>query len=167
VVLVQPTFPVGAGDRGPTPTGHTIIRFLTGKMPAYVDTVLNVADVDDIAEGHLLAAERGRTGRSYILGGEDMTLHELLLVLADHTGLPAPTRRAPAWTALAAAHASELVERRLLHREPTVPLEAARMSSSPMTFDDTRARTELGYTSRPAAGALARAADWFRANGYA
>lgn len=166
IVLAHPTFPVGEGDRTPTPTGESILRFLNGGMPAYVETVLNVADVDDVAEGHLLAAERGRRGRSYILGGEDLTLGEMLAVLAEHTGLAAPSRTVPHWTALAAARASTLVQGRLLHREPAVPLEAARMSTTAMSFDTSRARDELGYTSRPAAVALARAADWFVRNGY-
>ena len=167
VVLVQPTFPVGDRDHGPTPTGQTIVRFLTGGLPMYVDTVLNVVDVDDVAEGHLLAAEKGRSGRSYILGGENLTFHEMLEALSDHTGLKAPKRQAPAWTTLAAARASDFVESKLLHREPHVPLEGARMATSPMIFDDSRARQELGYTSKPAYGALARAADWFQANGKA
>lgn len=166
VVLAHPTFPVGEGDRTPTPTGDSILRFLNGGMPAYVETVLNVVDVDDVAEGHLLAAERGRRGRSYILGGEDLTLGEVLAELAAHTGLPAPTRTVPHWTALTAARASTFVQGRLLHREPAVPLEAARMSTTAMSFDTSRARTELGYTSRPAGEALARAADWFVRNGY-
>jgi dihydroflavonol-4-reductase len=166
VVLAHPTFPVGEGDRTPTPTGDSILRFLNGGMPAFVDTVLNVADVDDVAEGHLLAAERGRRGRSYILGGENLTLGEMLSVLAAHTGLPAPTRTVPHWTALAAARASTFVQGRLLRREPAVPIEAARMSTTAMSFDTSRARKELGYTSRPAAEALGRAADWFVANGY-
>ncbi|HVX17048.1 MAG TPA: NAD-dependent epimerase/dehydratase family protein [Acidimicrobiales bacterium] len=167
VVLGMPTFPVGDGDRAPTPTGGTILRFLNHQMPGFVDTVLNVVDVADVAEGHLLAAERGRTGRSYIFGGRDFTLAELLHVLADHTGLPAPTRHVPEWVALGAARASDFFEGTLLRREPHVPLEAARMSAKPMPFDDTRARTELGYTSGPPEAALARAADWFRAHGYA
>lgn len=166
VVLTHPTFPVGEGDRTPTPTGDSILRFLNGGMPAFVDTVLNVVDVDDVAEGHLLAAERGRSGRSYILGGEDLTLGEMLAVLAAHTGLPAPTRTVPHWTALAAARASTFVQGRLLRREPAVPLEAARMSTTAMSFDISRARSELGYTARPASEALGRAADWFVRNGY-
>lgn len=166
VTLVQPTFPVGPGDRAPTPTGQTVLRFLNGAMPAYVDTVLNVVDVDDVAEGHLLAAERGRVGRSYILGGENLTLRQVLEVLADHTGLAAPRLRVPRWTALTAGRVSTLLEGKLLGREPSVPLEAAQMSTSRMAFDDTRARMELGYHSRPAAEALRRAADWFIENGY-
>ena len=165
VVLVQPTMPVGPGDRAPTPTGATVLDFLNGRMPAYVDTTLNIVDVDDVAEGHLLAADSGRVGRSYILGGENLTLREVLGLLAEVTGLPAPSRRVPNRLALAAARVSELVEGRVLHREPSVPLEGARMATTHMAFDDTRAREELGYRSRRAADALARAARWFADTG--
>ena len=166
IVLAHPTFPVGPGDRTPTPTGASILRFLDGGMPAFVDTTLNVVDVDDVAEGHLLAAERGRRGRSYILGGEDLGLGEMLAILAEYTGLPRPTRQVPHWTALGAARLSTLVQGRLLGRAPSVPMEAARMSTTAMSFDITRARTELGYAPRPAAEALARAADWFIDHGF-
>jgi dihydroflavonol-4-reductase len=161
VVLVQPTTPVGPRDIGPTPTGRTVLEFLGGRIPGYVDTTLNIVDVEDVAAGHLLAADRGRVGRSYILGGQNLTLRDVLATLAAVTGLPAPTRRFPGALALAAGHVSDLVEGRLLRREPTIPLEAARMSTTHMSFDDDRARSELGYTSRPAAAALERAARWF------
>jgi len=161
VVLVQPTTPVGPRDRGPTPTGRTVLEFLDGRIPGYVDTTLNIVDVEDVAAGQLLAADRGRQGRSYILGGENLALRDVLATLAAVTGLPVPTRRFPAALALAAGHVSDLVEGRLLHREPSVPLEGARMSTTHMSFDDTRAREELGYTSRPPAVALERAARWF------
>jgi dihydroflavonol-4-reductase len=161
VVLVQPTTPVGPRDIGPTPTGRTVLEFLGGRIPGYVDTTLNIVDVEDVAAGHLLAADRGRVGRSYILGGQNLALRDVLATLAAVTGLPAPTRRFPGALALAAGHVSDLVEGRLLRREPTIPLEAARMSTTHMSFDDDRARSELGYTSRPAAAALERAARWF------
>ncbi len=161
VVVVQPTTPVGPRDSGPTPTGRTVLGFLDGRFPGYVDTTLNIVDVEDVAHGHLLAAERGRTGRSYILGGENLPLRDVLSTLADLTGLAAPTRRVPSGVALAAAHLSDLVEGRILHREPSVPLEGARMSTTHMSFDDRRARTELGYASRPAREALERSARWF------
>ncbi len=165
VVLVQPTTPVGPGDVAPTPTGSTVLAYLNGRMPAFVDTTLNVVDVDDVAAGHVLAAERGRTGRSYILGGENLALSEVFALLAAETGLAAPTRRVPVSVAVAAASVSELVEGRLLRRPPSIPLEGARMSTTHMAFDDARARTELGYSSRPAAEALARAARWFVSQG--
>ena len=109
VVLVQPTTPVGPRDRGPTPTGRTVLEFLDGRIPGYVDTTLNIVDVEDVAAGHLLAADRGRVGRSYILGGENLALRDVLATLAAVTGLPAPTRRFPAALALAAGHVSGLV----------------------------------------------------------
>lgn len=161
VVLVQPTTPVGPRDRGPTPTGKTVLEFLNGRIPGYVDTTLNIVDVEDVARGHVLAAESGRVGRSYILGGENLSLRDVLATLGEVTGLPAPTRRFPSGLALAAAHLSDLVEGRILGREPSVPLEGARMSTTHMSFDDRRARSELGYTSRPARQALERAARWF------
>ena len=161
VVLVQPTTPVGPRDRAPTPTGKTVLEFLNGRFPGYVDTTLNIVDVEDVARGHLLAAEWGQVGRSYILGGENLLLRDVLAMLAQVTSLPAPTRQFPSSLALAAAHVSDLVEGRILGREPSVPLEAARMSTTHMSFDDRRARSELGYTSRPAGEALERAARWF------
>jgi dihydroflavonol-4-reductase len=166
VVLVQPTTPVGPGDLGPTPTGRTVLEFLNGRFPAYVDTTLNIVDVDDVAHGHLLAAERGSIGRSYILGGENLSLQQILASLADTAGLSAPTRRVPSSLAVLAATVSGVIEGRLLHREPTIPLEAAKMSTTQMSFDDGRARRELGYTSRPAGVALARAAHWFADAGF-
>jgi dihydroflavonol-4-reductase len=166
VVLVQPTMPVGPRDRAPTPTGRTVLEFLNGRFPGYVDTTLNIVDVDDVARGHLLAVERGGTGRSYILGGENLPLREVLATLADVIGLPAPARQFPTGLALGAAHLSELVEGRILGREPTLPLEAAKMSTTHMSFDDQRARTELLYTSRPPREALERAARWFVEAGY-
>ena len=165
VVLVQPTTPVGPRDVGPTPTGRTVLEFLNGRIPGFVDTTLNIVDVEDVAAGHVLAAERGTPGRSYILGGTNLLLRDVLGTLAAVTGLPAPTRRFPSALALAAGHVSDLVEGRLLKREPSVPLEAARMSTTHMSFDDSRARAELGYSSRPAAEALERAARWFVASG--
>ncbi len=159
--LVLPTFPVGPGDRTPTPTGKLVLDFLNGRMPAYVDTVLNVAHVDDLAAGQVMALEKGRNGRSYILGGENLTLQELLAELALLTGLPAPYGKVPNSLALAVAAVSELVEGRLLRRHPSVPLEAARMSTSRMSFDISRAREELGYAPRPAVEALEASARWF------
>ena len=163
--LVMPTFPLGPGDRAPTPTGRLVLDFLNGRMPGYVDTVLNVAHVDDVATGHLLALERGRPGRSYILGGENLTLEVLLRELARITGLPAPRLKVPRAVSLLVAGLSESVEGRLLRRHPSVPLEAARMSTSRMSYDDGRARSELGYSSRPATEALESSARWFVESG--
>jgi dihydroflavonol-4-reductase len=165
VVLALPTFPVGPGDRAPTPSGRLILDYLNGRVPGYVDTVLNVVHVDDVARGHILAREIGATGRSYIFGGENYTFRQLLEELARVTGRTAPKLRVPHGLSLGAAHVSEFVEGRLLRRRPHVPLEGARMSTTRMAFDDSRARTELGYAPRPAAEALADAVAWFRENG--
>jgi dihydroflavonol-4-reductase len=166
VSLVQPTFPVGPRDHAPTPSGKLIIDFLNGRMPGYVDTALNVVDVDDVAAGHVLALEHGLQGRSYILGGSNLSLRSILELLASITRLPVPTLRVPRQLALAAAHVSQAVEGRLLRRQPRVPLEGTRMATTHMIFDDSRARAELGYTSRPPREALERSVRWYIENGY-
>lgn len=166
VSLALPTFPLGPGDRGPTPTGKLVVDFLNGQLPAFVDTALNVVHVDDVASGHLAVLERGGRGRSYVLGGENLAMREILEVLADCTGLPRPRLEIPRAAALTAGVISEVIEGRLLSREPRVPLEAARMSSTRMVFSDERARRELGYSSRPARQAIQDSARWFVDNGY-
>jgi dihydroflavonol-4-reductase len=166
VVLVLPTFPLGPRDTRPTPTGQLVLDFLNGKIPGYVDTSLNVAHVDDLAQAHVLALEHGRSGRSYIAGGENLAMADLLRILANVTGLPAPTRQFPRALALAAGAVSETIQGRLLNRQPFVSMEAARMSTTTMIFNDARARTELGYTSRPAIEAITDSARWFVENGY-
>jgi dihydroflavonol-4-reductase len=166
VVIVLPTFPLGPRDRRPTPTGKVVLDFLNGRMPGFIDTSMNVAHVDDLARCHLLAAEHGRVGRSYIAGGQNLTMRDLLTHLADSTGLPAPRRRFPHVLGLGAGFVSHVVEGRLLGRHPSVPWEAARMSTTPMVFDDSRARTELGHSSRPAAEAIESSARWYVENGY-
>jgi len=164
--IVLPTFPLGPGDTGPTPTGKVVLDFLNGRMPGFADTAMNVAHVDDLALGHIAALERGGTGRSYILGGENLSMRAILQTLADETGLPMPRRQAPRRLILAAGVASTLVEVRLLGREPHVPLEGARMSTAKMIFSDDRARAEIGYASRPARAAIRDSARWFADNGY-
>jgi dihydroflavonol-4-reductase len=161
VSLALPTFPLGPGDRAPTPTGKLVLDFLNGRVPGYVDTVLNVVHVDDVAAGHVLALEKGRPGRSYILGGENLSLERVLGELATLTGLPRAKLKVPRSVSLAVAGVSELVEGKILRRHPSIPLEAARMSTSTMAFDDTRARSELGYAPRPAVQALEASARWF------
>ena len=166
VTIVMPTFPLGPRDRVPTPTGRLILEFLDGRVPGFVDTTLNVAHVEDVAQGHVLALERGDVGRSYILGGENYSLEHLLRVLAACTGLPEAKWHVPRALSLGVAHISEFVEGRLLGRHPTVPIEAARMSTTKMAFDDSRARKELGYSPRPAEHAVMDSARWFVENGY-
>jgi dihydroflavonol-4-reductase len=166
VSIVLPTFPLGPRDRVPTPSGRLVLDFLNGRMPGYVDTVLNVAHVEDVARGHILALERGAVGRSYILGGTNLSLRELLADLASVTGLRQPAWPVPRSVTLGVAWLSDTVEGRLLRRHPAVPLEAARMSTTRMAFDDSRARRELGYRSRPPVEAIEASARWFFENGY-
>jgi len=166
VSIAMPTFPLGPGDIRPTPTGRLVLDFLNGKMPAFVDTAMNVTHVDDLALGHLAALERGSSGRSYILGGENLSMRAILRVLARCCGLPMPRIEVPRGLVLTAGVVSDLLEARLLRREPRVPLEAARMSATRMVFSDERARTEIGYVSRPAREAIEESARWFADNGY-
>ena len=166
VTLVLPTFPLGPGDTRPTPTGKLVLEFLNGRVPAFVDTTLNVVHVDDLATGHLLALEHGAIGRSYIIGGENLGMGAFLAALADCTNLPAPTRQVPRSVALGVGALSQLIEGRLLRREPSVALEAARMSTTNMMFNDQRARHELGHSPRPASEAFVDSARWFVENGY-
>lgn len=166
VVIVQPTFPVGPRDRRPTPTGKVVLDFLRGKMPGYVETTFNVEHVDDLAQGHLDALERGRQGTSYIIGGENLAMSEMLSLLGELSGLAFTDRRVPGFVALGAGILSDLVQGQLLRVEPSVPLEGARMSTTTMRFDDTRARQELGYTSRPARSSLEDSIRWFLDAGF-
>lgn len=165
VVLVHPSTPVGPGDIKPTPTGQMVLDFLNGRMPAYVETGLNIVDVDDVAEGHLLAAGRGCTGEKYILGNRDMTLREILGVLAEITGLPAPAVRIPYGIALAAGYIDTGLAR-LTGKEPRIPLEGVRMSRKKMFFDASKAVRELGLPQTPVEEAFERAVRWFYDHGY-
>jgi dihydroflavonol-4-reductase len=166
VVLVLPTMPHGPFDQRPTPSGKVVLDYLNGRMPGYVDTAMNVAHVDDLANGHVLALENGQQGQSYICGGENITMAQLLATLSRVTGLPGSERRFPSVFPLIVGHLSSFIEGDLLGREPRVPLEAAQMASTTMTFDDAKARREIGYTSRPAAQALYESARWFVEHGY-
>jgi dihydroflavonol-4-reductase len=165
VIIVNPTAPVGDRDIKPTPTGRMILDFLLGRMPAYVDTGLNLVDVRDVALGHLLAAERGRTGQRYILGARNMTLGEILETLARLSGRPAPRARIPyaaAWLYGAASTAAA----RVTGREPRASLEAVRMSRKKMWVRTDKAERELGFQPGPVEPALSRAIQWFRENRY-
>lgn len=166
VVIVNPSTPVGELDVKPTPTGQLVVDFLNRKLPAYVDTGLNLVDVRDVAAGHLLAAERGRPGEKYILGHRNMTLKEILETLSGLTGLPAPSVRLPHAVPLAVAAVDTFVAG-LLGRPPRVSLESVRMSMHRMYFDASKAVRELGLPQSPVEEALARAVSWFRENGYA
>ncbi|MGE5413113.1 MAG: hopanoid-associated sugar epimerase [Syntrophomonadaceae bacterium] len=165
VVIVNPSTPIGEGDIKPTPTGQMIVDFLNRRLPAYVDTGLNLVDVRDVAEGHLAAAERGRVGERYILGNRNMTLREILETLARLTGLPAPRVRLPHWVPLAAAAVTTGVAR-VTGRPPRVTLESVRMSTHRMFFDANKAVRDLGLPQTSVEDALSRAVDWFREKGY-
>ena len=164
-VIVNPTTPVGAGDSKPTPTGRIILDFLNGRMPAYVDAGLNFVPVEDAAAGHLLAAERGRVGERYILGGENLTLKEVLDMLSRVSGRPAPRVRLPHAVAMAAGYVDAAISR-MAGSEPRVPLDGVRMSRHSMFVSADKARRELGFAPGPVLTALDRAVRWFEANGY-
>jgi len=166
VVVVNPAAPMGWGDVRPTPTGNIVLGFLRGRLPAYIDTGLNVIDVEDVAEGHVLAYERGKPGERYILGHENLTLQALLKMLAAETGRQAPRLKLPMPVAYAAAAISEIVEGRLARRQPTVTMDAVRMAQIPMYYDSTRARRELGLPQTPVHCALRKSAEWFISHGY-
>lgn len=165
VVIVNPTAPVGDHDWKPTPTGKIILDFLRGKLPAYVDTGLNVVDARDAAEGHLLAAERGRTGERYILGNENLTLKQILMRLASITGRPAPKLRVPYPVAYAAGVCTTGLAY-LTGRPPLAPLEGVKMARKKMFVSHSKASDELGFSPGSADVALQRAVEWFRQNGY-
>jgi dihydroflavonol-4-reductase len=164
-IIVQPSTPIGPRDVKPTPTGKIVLDFLRGKMPGYVDTGLNIVDVEDCARGHLLALERGRPGERYILGNENLSLRDILFALADLTGLPRPRFEVPYAVAYAAG-ACSTAWARVTGGEPGVPLDGVRMSRKTMWFDPSKARRELGFPATPAREALAKAARWFCESGY-
>lgn len=161
VVIVNPSTPIGEYDIKPTPTGQVVVDFLERRMPAYVRTGLNLIDVKDVAEGHLLAAERGRVGEKYILGHRNMTLKDMLDTLATMTGLPSPRLRVPHALPLVVG-ALDTTFARLTGRVPRVPLEAVRMSRKTMYFDAAKAVAELGLPQTDVTVALRRAVEWFR-----
>jgi dihydroflavonol-4-reductase len=165
VVIVNPSTPVGPGDIKPTPTGRLIVESARGQMPAFVDTGLNIVHVDDVAEGHLAAAEKGRIGERYILGGENMTLAEILAEVAQAVGRRPPWLRVPHRVLFPVAVGAELAAR-ITGRDPFVTLDGVRMSRKKMYFSSEKASRELGYTPRPARQAIADAVGWFEANGY-
>ena len=167
VVVVNPTTPIGEQDIKPTPTGRIIVDFLKEKFPAYVDTGLNLVDVTECARGHVAALEKGRSRERYILGGENLTLKQILDQLAEITGLPSPKLRVPYAVALAAGVIDEVITGRILRREPRATVEAVQMSRKKMFVTSAKAERELGWKVVPVDGALRRAVEWFRANGYA
>lgn len=164
-VIVNPSTPIGPRDVRPTPTGRIILEAASGKMPAFVDTGLNLAHVDDIAEGHFLALHQGRVGQSYILGGEDVSLQRMLADIAELSGRRAPTVQLPRWPLYPLAHAAEAVAR-VTGREPFITVDGLDMSRYKMYFSSGKARQELGYQPRAYRAGLQDALAWFKAEGY-
>ena len=165
VVIVNPSTPVGERDVKPTPTGEIILRFLQDRMPAYVRTGLNLIDVEDVARGHILAWERGRTGDRYILGNRNLSLKETLEILAAITGRRAPRIAIPHSIPIAVAFIDEMILARL-GKKPQVSLYAAQMSRKAMYYDSSKAVRELGLPQNPIEAALEKAVQWFEENGY-
>jgi dihydroflavonol-4-reductase len=166
VVTVNPTTPIGEQDVKPTPTGRIVVDFLKRKFPAYVETGLNLVDVKVCARGHIAALEKGKSGERYILGGEDLTLKQILDKLGRISGLPSPRIKLPYFFALATGVVDEVFTGRLLRREPRVTIDAVRMGRKKMFASSDKAERELGWEIVPVDDALRRAVEWFRGNGY-
>lgn len=167
VMVLNPTTPIGARDVKPTPTGRIVVDFLNRKFPAYMDTGLNLVDVREVARAHGAALEMGRVGERYILGGENLTLKQILDKMAAITGLKSPTMRVPASVAMAFAYFDEWVTGRMLGREPRATVEEVRMGKKKMFASSAKAERELGFRALPVDDALRLAIEWFRAHGYA
>ena len=166
VVVVNPTTPIGEQDIKPTPTGRIIVDFLKRKFPAYVDTGLNLADVKEVARGHLLAMEHAVPGQRYILGGENLTLKQILDKLSALTGLPSPRMKVPHAVALGFAAFDQLFTGFILGKEPRATIDAVRMGRKKMFASSAKAERELGFKVLPVDAALGRAIDWFQTHGY-
>lgn len=167
VVIVNPSAPVGGGDVKPTPTGQMIVDFMKGRMWAYIETGMNLIDVDDVAIGHLRAMERGRIGERYILGHQNLTLREIFTILSRLTGIPAPRLKLPWQAILPLAYANRWFADYISHQAPRIPLEGVRMAKYHMHYDCSKAVRELDLPQTPAEVALGKAVTWFRENGYA
>lgn len=166
VIIVNPSTPIGPYDVKPTPTGDIVLKFLRRQMPVYVHTGLNLVDVRDVAQGHILAAEKGRIGERYILGNKNVTLKEILDILEKITGLPAPKRSIPHFIPMLVSYFDELLLSKLLNREPTVTINGAKMAHHPMYYNSEKAVLELGLPQSPIEIALQDAVTWFKTNGY-
>lgn len=166
VVVVHPTTVLGEGDRRPTPTGGMIVHFINGRMKAYADTVLNIVDVDDVAEGHVLALERGGIGEQYILGGENLTMRQMCAILSELTGIPEPRVVLPRRLLLRIGRVNEWIANHFTHRTPLVDVESTLHAMANRPSDSAKAEKELGYLPSHARVALAKATLWFLENGY-
>src|SRR6202453_4029251 len=167
VIILNPTTPISPNDRKPTPTGRIFVDFLNGKFPAYVDTGLNLVDVSEVARAHVLALARGTPGRRYILGGENLTLKQILDKMSAITGIPSPTVKIPFAVAATYAFFEEWITGRIRGKEPRATLEEVRMGRKKMFASSAHAQQELGFRIVPVYPAMRAAIEWFRANGYA
>jgi dihydroflavonol-4-reductase len=167
VIVLNPTTPIGSMDAKPTPTGRIVVDFLNKNFPAYVDTGLNLVDVEEVARMHLAALERGVPGERYILGGENLTLKQILDRLGAMTGLPSPTMKVPHAVAMAFAFFDEMITGKLRGKEPRATVEAVRMGRKMMFASSAKAERELGLRVMSVDGALRAAVEWFLQNGYA
>jgi dihydroflavonol-4-reductase len=167
VMILNPTTPIGSHDAKPTPTGRIVVDFLNRNFPAYVDTGLNLVDVREIARAHLVAVERGKPGERYILGGENLTLKQILDRLGAITGLPSPKHKVPHAVAMAFAFFDETITGKLRGKEPRATVEAVRMGKKVMFASSAKAERELGFAVKPVDEAMRAAVQWFVANGYA
>lgn len=167
VVIVNPSAPVGERDIKPTPTGLMIVDFMKGRMPAYIETGMNLIDVDDVAIGHVRAMERGRIGERYILGNRNLMLREIFEMLSRLTGVPAPTIKLPRLAILPLAYINKWIADYVTHQSPRIPLEGVKMAKYKMHYDCGKAVRELGLPQPPVEIALEKAVRWFRAHGYA
>lgn len=166
VVVVNPTLPVGPGDRGLTPPTRMLLGFLRGDYPAYLNSAFNLVDVRDAAAGHLLAAEQGRVGERYILGGENLCMAEILALLGELSGRAMPRRQVPYWLAYLSAFVSEAWADWVSKTPPTAPLTGVKLANSPMVFDCAKAQRELGFAPRPVRESLREVIAWFEGEGY-
>jgi len=167
VVIVNPSAPVGARDIKPTPTGQVIVDFMKGRMPAYIETGMNLIDVDDVAVGHLNAMEKGRIGERYILGNRNLMLREVFALLSQLTGVPAPTIKLPRLAILPLAYANQWLADYVTRRPPRIPLEGVKMAKYVMHYDCSKAIRELALPQTPVEVALEKAVRWFRDHQYA
>jgi dihydroflavonol-4-reductase len=166
VIVVNPTAPVGPWDVKPTPTGKVVLDFLLGRIPAYVDTGMNLVDVEDVAVGHILAMEKGEVGQRYLLGNRNLTLKELLNILADVSSRSPPRWKLPFWLAIGAGYLDLAVEGKVLRKEPRIPLEGLKVSRTPMYVSCQKAVTELGLPQSPVESAVEKSVRWFKDHGY-
>ena len=166
IVIVNPTAPVGPWDVKPTPTGKIVLDFLKGNVPAYLKTGMNLVDVADVVDGHILALEKGKSGERYILGNQNVSLKEIFEILSSVTGISAPRIRIPYWLLVGIGYADRFVEGTLLKREPAIPVEGVLASKTPAYVNCNKAVIELGQPQRPIKNALKQSVDWFTDHGY-